>query len=76
VRVLAGWAANRFLSKLLFFAHQLTVLISKRGAARLTDNQLRLKNDSSDWGTSLLDPFEQQLCRRLAELTRGVVNGR
>jgi hypothetical protein len=35
-----------------------------------------LKNERSDWGSSLLDPFQQQLCRSLAELARGVVNGR
>src|SRR5580693_4382979 len=69
-------AADQFLLQLLFFAHQLTVLISKGGAARLTDDQLRLKNDSSDWGASLLNPFEQQLCRRFAELTRGVFDSR
>jgi len=35
-----------------------------RARGRLADNQLRLKNQSSDWGNSLLDPFEQQLRRQ------------
>jgi DNA-binding LacI/PurR family transcriptional regulator len=34
-----------------------------------------LKNESSDWGISLLDPFEQQLCRRFAKLTGSTLHG-
>ena len=49
---------------------------SRAGATRLANNQMWVKNECSDRGNSLLDPFEQQLCRRLAELTRAVVYGR
>jgi hypothetical protein len=49
---------------------------SRISAARLADHQLRLKNQRSDWGNSLLDPLEQELCCRLTELARGVVDGR
>src|SRR6516164_11002857 len=33
---------------------------SSIGAARLADNQSRLKDERSDWGNSMRNPFEQQ----------------